>query len=159
MEFLLNQLMMICSTGLFYCENFVFILCNREVRLSDFDKDTCKDFNNDLKAYSKISKGQDYISLDVKFPPNYPYEPPFIRVVKPRFKFRTGHVTIGGSICMELLTPAGWRPIYTLEAVLIQIKTEMSLGGARLDLSNTAPYTEREAMDAFYRGLWEKMIF
>jgi hypothetical protein len=33
-----------------------------------------------------------------------PFSPPFIRVVEPRFAFHTGHVTIGGSICMELLT-------------------------------------------------------
>lgn len=35
--------------------------------------------------------------------------PPFVRVVRPRFQFRTGHVTIGGSICMELLTLSGWN--------------------------------------------------
>ena len=25
-----------------------------------------------------------------------------------RFKWHTGHVTIGGSLCTELLTPSGW---------------------------------------------------
>lgn len=38
------------------------------------------------------------------FPPNFPFAPPFIRVIRPRFMFRTGHVTIGGSICTEMLT-------------------------------------------------------
>jgi len=41
---------------------------------------------------------------------DYPVDPPFVRVVRPRFAFHSGHVTIGGSICMELLTRSGWSP-------------------------------------------------
>ena len=29
--------------------------------------------------------------------------------------FVTGHVTIGGSICMEMLTKSGWRPTNDIE--------------------------------------------
>ena len=39
---------------------------------------------------------------------NYPFAPPFARVILPRFKFKSGHVTTGGSICMQLLTTSGW---------------------------------------------------
>ena len=31
-----------------------------------------------------------------------------MRVIRPRFAFHTGHVTVGGSICIELLTSSGW---------------------------------------------------
>jgi hypothetical protein len=31
-----------------------------------------------------------------------------VRVIRPRFAFHTGHVTVGGSICIELLTSSGW---------------------------------------------------
>lgn len=84
-----------------------------------------------------------------KFPSSFPFDPPFIRVVKPRFAFHSGHVTVGlkfseflfftkfffgwlfslfvkgGSICFELLTRSGWSPACTIESVLIQIRTEM----------------------------------
>lgn len=55
------------------------------------------------------------------FPENFPFEPPFIRVVKPKFAFRTGHVTIGGSICMESITPAGWSSARSIEGIFMEI--------------------------------------
>ena len=54
------------------------------------------------------------ISLD---PPRRPAQPPYVRVIRPRFVYRTGHVTIGGSICTEMLTSAGWSPTMTMESV------------------------------------------
>ena len=36
---------------------------------------------------------QDYILLEMNFPSDYPFAPPFIRVVEPRFAFHSGHVT------------------------------------------------------------------
>ena len=91
------------------------------------------------------------IDLAVSFPSSYPAAPPYIRVLRPRFAFRTGHVTIGGSICTEMLTSSGWSSTMTVEAVLIGIRTNMLTGGARLDLRNKTDYSEHEARDAFNR--------
>ena len=33
--------------------------------------------------------------------------------------FFSGHVTIGGSICMEMLTKSGWRPCNDIEVNII----------------------------------------
>eukprot|EP01027_Heterolobosea_sp_BB2_P019822 GEZU01027927.1.p1 GENE.GEZU01027927.1~~GEZU01027927.1.p1 ORF type:complete len:327 (+),score=157.29 GEZU01027927.1:179-1159(+) len=129
-----------------------------EVRLNGFD-DSDGPIAKDLKEYKK-KHGIDYVKLDMKFQKDYPFSPPFIRVVKPRFQFHTGHVTIGGSICMELLTTSGWRPINDIESVLIQIRSEMIQGGARIDFANQSEYTEHEAREAFIRVArhhgWEK---
>ena len=79
-------------------------------------------------------------------------EPPFVRVITPRFAFHTGHVTVGGSICMELLTSSGWRPTYTVESVLIQIRSSFVEGGGRLDPQRAhIPYSALEACEAFKR--------
>jgi len=94
--------------------------------------------------------GYGHIELEIIFPQNFPWDPPFIRVVRPRFQYRTGHVTVGGSICMELLTPSGWMPTNSLEAVLVQIRSEMLMGEARLEGTNGI-YTEYEAKAAFDR--------
>jgi ubiquitin-conjugating enzyme E2 Q len=55
---------------------------------------------------------QDMLELDVPsillhliFPDNFPFAPPFMRVVEPRIE--KGFVMEGGAICMELLTPRG----------------------------------------------------
>ncbi len=74
------------------------------------------------------------LEYEVIFPENYPLNPFFIRVVQPRFAFHTGHVTIGGSICMESLTPTGWVSIRSLESMLVEIISLLNAGNARLDL-------------------------
>jgi hypothetical protein len=53
---------------------------------------------------------REFVKMELTFPKDYPFSPPFIRVIEPRFKFHTGHVTIGGSICHEILTRSGWTP-------------------------------------------------
>ncbi|KAF0978718.1 hypothetical protein FDP41_002538 [Naegleria fowleri] len=130
-----------------------------EIRFFKFDPKEDGQIAKDLAEYSK-KFGIDYITLDLTFPLEFPFKPPFIRVLKPRFAFRTGHVTIGGSICMELLTSSGWSSVCSLESIFVQIRTEMIAGEARLDFSNTTPYTEHEAKEAFFRVAerygWEK---
>ena len=91
------------------------------------------------------------ILLRVSFPSTYPTAPPYIRVIRPRFQFRTGHVTIGGSICTEMLTSAGWSSTMTIESALLSIRTNMLVGGARIDHGNRHDYSEAEAREAFNR--------
>jgi len=117
------------------------------------------DLGKDLAEYNKL-RGIEFVQLEMRFPAEYPWKPPFIYVKHPRFQFRTGHVTIGGSICMELLTSSGWSPANDIENILIQIRSEIIAGGARLDLRNLTPYSEEEAKQAFVRVArqhgWEK---
>ena len=87
----------------------------------------------------------------MKFPEAYPFKPPFIRVISPRFAFHTGRVTVGGSICFELLTGSGWKPINSLEAIFLQIKLEMTMGKPRVDFEKDYVYSESEAKEAFFR--------
>jgi len=109
------------------------------------------DLGTDLKESQK-KFGIDYVELEMRFSEAYPFRPPFVRVVRPRFRFHTGHVTVGGSICMELLTNSGWRSTNDIESVLIQIRAEMQGGNARLELGSSAQYSESEAWDAFFRA-------
>ncbi len=98
------------------------------------------------------------------FPRDYPFSPvcilffvlnrkqssrlllqPFVRVIRPRFKFLTGHITIGGSICtqvseifpmfkehvnlfgvkFQLLTLSGWVSTASLENIIVQLRAEI----------------------------------
>ncbi|KAK3085847.1 hypothetical protein FSP39_009580 [Pinctada imbricata] len=118
--------------------------------------------SKDLEQYAKKYQTDPYIKMEMTFPTDYPMAPPFVRVVKPRFKFLTGHVTIGGSICMEMLTKSGWVPSNDIENILVQIRCEiLSDPNAGLDLGNAnREYTEHEAKDAFRRMVqrynWDK---
>lgn len=70
------------------------------------------------------------ILLHLVFPDNFPFAPPFMRVVEPRIE--KGYVMEGGAICMELLTPRGWASAYTVEAVLMQFAASVVKGQGRI---------------------------
>eukprot|EP00349_Pseudokeronopsis_sp_Brazil_P010358 CAMPEP_0202980330 /NCGR_PEP_ID=MMETSP1396-20130829/86281_1 /ASSEMBLY_ACC=CAM_ASM_000872 /TAXON_ID= /ORGANISM="Pseudokeronopsis sp., Strain Brazil" /LENGTH=97 /DNA_ID=CAMNT_0049720247 /DNA_START=519 /DNA_END=808 /DNA_ORIENTATION=- len=91
------------------------------------------------------------ILYEVIFSDQYPLSPMFIRVVSPRFKYQTGHVTVGGSICMESLTPSGWTSARSVESYFVEILSLLNAGGARIDLNTNQPYSLQEAQEAFNR--------
>ena len=46
---------------------------------------------------------------------------------------QTGHVTVGGSMCTELLTPGGWQPM-TVHALLLTVCQMLRQGEAQIQL-------------------------
>jgi ubiquitin-protein ligase len=92
------------------------------------------------------------IEIEITFKKSYPIAPPFIRVVYPHFKFHSGHITVGGSLCMEMLTNQGWSPTFNVENVITQIKMAIADGGGEIDEVNyRRRYTMDEALEAFKR--------
>jgi ubiquitin-conjugating enzyme E2 Q len=118
------------------------------VELFGFDEKSL--FAAQLVQYKNLT-GRDYVELQVTFPPDYPMHPPFVRVVQPRFKFHTGRVTIGGSLCTSLLTQEGWTPILSIQSVLINIFADIQAGDPEIDFKNNTPYSLEEAKHAFRR--------
>ncbi len=132
-----------------------FVIKNRgddlftwDVFMTEFDPES--PITGDLQR-----RGVDSVHVEISFPitgQKYPFAPPFVRVVYPRFEFHTGHITIGGSVCIELLTPQGWSSVYKIESLLVQLKALVLAGGARLDETKwNVPYDVREAKGAFTR--------
>jgi len=115
-----------------------------EVKLFGFDP------KDEEIARDMARLGVKYIVIHIKFPEDFPLSPPFCRIVRPRFRFHTGHVTLGGSICMELLTRKGWSPENSIEAVIMTIRSNFLEGGARLESAH-GDYSEAEAHEAFDR--------
>ncbi|KAG5350793.1 hypothetical protein C0989_009247 [Termitomyces sp. Mn162] len=74
------------------------------VEMHSFDDDL--PVARDLKARNLNS-----VIFEIRFPPTFPIAPPFFRILTPRFlpfiQGGGGHVTAGGSICMDLLTSDG----------------------------------------------------
>ncbi|XP_045193955.2 ubiquitin-conjugating enzyme E2 Q2-like [Mercenaria mercenaria] len=121
-----------------------------DVKLTGFPADTT--LGKDIRNWAEKHKREPVVYLEMQFPGEYPMAPPFVRVTRPRFKFLTGHVTIGGSICMEMLTKSGWTPTNDIESILVQIRSEiMSDPNTRLDSNPDREYGEAEARDAFNR--------
>lgn len=110
-----------------------------------------------LDRWQALSKQQAVIVLDIRFPIDYPKSVPFVRIIKPRFQWHTGHVTIGGSLCTELLTPQGWRPM-CVEALLLTVCEMLREGNAKIQLRADEhcshpllDYSEEEARSAYER--------
>jgi ubiquitin-conjugating enzyme E2 Q len=109
---------------------------------------------SDFETYARRYSRPKTVVFEVRFPNTYPADPPFVRLIRPRIQFRTGHVTIGGSICVEGLTRQGWINTRTVENVLVEVLTNIPLGGGRLDIQGSGyDYQLAEAMDAFERML------
>jgi len=88
------------------------------------------------------------IKLYIEFN-NFPFEPPFIHIIYPRFIRGTAHITSDGAICMESLTSSGWSSLVSIENLLIQIKTLIIDGKGKIDYTNTTPYTYTNAKKSF----------
>ena len=128
------------------------------IELHSFDK--ALPLSADMKKAGITS-----IVLEMRFTGNFPFSPPFVRVVRPRFlPFLAGgggHVTAGGAICMELLTNNGWLVTNSIESLLLQIRMAISSTDprpARLESrgarygDNNSSYSVGEAIEAFRRA-------
>lgn len=75
------------------------------------------------------------IVCEIRFPSRYPFDPPFVRVVRPRFlsfmQGGGGHVTAGGAMCMEVSYVLLSYPLS-----LLYSRTNLTL----TDLPITAPH-------------------
>lgn len=100
------------------------------------------------------------VVLEIRFPSRFPMEPPFVRVIRPRFltflQGGGGHVTAGGAMCMELLTNSGWSAVASLDSVLLQVRlaiTSTDPRPARLDRGfHSQDYNIGEAVQAYRRA-------
>jgi ubiquitin-conjugating enzyme E2 Q len=96
------------------------------VKLMGFAEDTT--LYKDMQEFGVV-----HIELEMSFPEDYPFLPPYVRVVRPRFAKGTGFI-IDGAICMELLSTAGWNPCYDPESVIVSVRAMLAEGGARLEI-------------------------
>jgi len=119
------------------------------VRLFGWDEGS--QIKEDMFLFESVT-GKDHVLLEVLFPPNFPDDPPFLRVVYPRFHQYTGHITSGGSICIKDLTRSGWDPKFQLSSFFIMIRNLLLEGGALVDMDSAGvEYSEEEARAAFQR--------
>jgi len=122
-----------------------------EIKIDVLKYELSKELKEDFIRRQKENKDA-LLVYEIIFNENYPFHPPFIRVVRPRFMYQTGHVTVGGSICMESLTPTGWSSARSIESFMVEILSLLNGGGGRLDQKmGNQDYSINEAKEAFNR--------
>eukprot|EP00035_Acanthoeca_spectabilis_P022202 m.442518 g.442518 ORF g.442518 m.442518 type:complete len:287 (+) comp18818_c0_seq1:198-1058(+) len=115
-----------------------------DVWLKKWDPDS--KLAGDLKGLAG-AHGVGDVWIRMSFPDNFPFSPPFVRVLAPNIQ--GGFVLSGGAICMELLTPDGWSSAYTVEAIIHQTMSMMVKGDARVVTRASKPFTEAEARRSY----------
>ena len=91
-------------------------------------------FDSEQKITKSLYENDiDKIKLEIRFPDKYPFDPPFVRVVYPRFKYRTGHITINGAICHKILSNENWSPGCYIQTLLMDIRCNIMIGEAELE--------------------------
>ena len=100
---------------------------------------------------SKENNGQDYVLLSFTFPEDFPFKPPFVRVISPVLD--GGFITKAGAVCLELLTPQGWFATYSIESIIIQLGLTLVQGEARINFETNPKhrYTMLRAEMSFQR--------
>ncbi|KAF7190440.1 Ubiquitin-conjugating enzyme E2 Q2 [Pseudocercospora fuligena] len=97
------------------------------------------------------------IVLEIRFNKDFPFTPPYVRVVRPQFltfnQGGGGHIVMGGAMCMELLTNTGWSSVSSMESVLMQIRMAIaSEPYARLNKGVKNDYGVAEAAEGYMRA-------
>uniref|UniRef100_A0A3P8NY82 E2 ubiquitin-conjugating enzyme n=1 Tax=Astatotilapia calliptera TaxID=8154 RepID=A0A3P8NY82_ASTCA len=115
------------KTGIYSVELVNDSLYEWHVKLRTVDPDS--PLHSDLQVL-KEKEGVDYILLNFSYKDNFPFDPPFVRVVSPVLS--GGYVLGGGALCMELLTKQGWSSAYSIESVIMQINATLVKGKARV---------------------------
>lgn len=115
-----------------------------DVKLFKFDEDS--ELAHDLE-HMKSVHGIDNVWLRFSFPDDFPFSPPFVRVIAPLVQ--GGYVLSGGAICLELLTPQGWSQAYKMESVIMQISSTMVSGRARVVSTVKSKFSLKEARKSY----------
>jgi ubiquitin-conjugating enzyme E2 Q len=117
------------------------------VYLGNFPSDL--PFAQDLKYLGILE-----VEIEIRWGPQKPITPPFVRVLQPRFlpfsDGSGGHVTVGGSLCMSVLTMDDWSPVYSIVQILIMVHLSLcSMDPWPARIAEKGGYLEEEAMDAY----------
>ncbi|XP_051012441.1 ubiquitin-conjugating enzyme E2 Q2 isoform X2 [Acomys russatus] len=133
------------KAGIYSVELINDSLYDWHVKLHKVDSDS--PLHSDLQIL-KEKEGIEYILLSFSFKDNFPFDPPFVRVVLPVLS--GGYVLGGGALCMELLTKQGWSSAYSIESVIMQINATLVKGKARVQFgANKNQYNLARAQQSY----------
>ncbi|XP_045544502.1 ubiquitin-conjugating enzyme E2 Q2 isoform X2 [Salmo salar] len=133
------------KTGIYSVELVNDSLYEWHVKIRTVDPDS--PLHSDLQVL-KEKERVDYILLSFSYKDNFPFDPPFVRVVSPVLS--GGYVLGGGALCMELLTKQGWSSAYSIESVIMQINATLVKGKARVQFgANKNQYSLARAQQSY----------
>lgn len=93
----------------------------------------------DKLADSLCDESQNVLTLELKFPPEFPNIPPEVWLRRPWLKYNSETpVTFAGRVCHEILTNAGWLPTTRTLTVLTEVHDLLLKAGGEVDVDVSA---------------------
>uniref|UniRef100_A0A8C1AZ82 Ubiquitin-conjugating enzyme E2Q family member 1 n=1 Tax=Cyprinus carpio carpio TaxID=630221 RepID=A0A8C1AZ82_CYPCA len=113
------------------------------VKLRTVDPDS--PLHSDLQVL-KEKEGMDYILLSFSYKDNFPFDPPFARVVSPVL---SGGLVLVSGVCVCVCSQ-GWSSAYSIESVIMQINATLVKGKARVQFgANKNQYSLARAQQSY----------
>lgn len=109
------------------------------------------DLSEHAERYGGKSRG--HITVEVRFPPQYPTVPPALFLRRPILVDYTGGV-LGGAFVMPQLNPEQWNPDLSMHDVIKAARDTLLRQGARVDMSVSTDYPL-----AGYRAARERLLY
>ena len=88
------------------------------------------------------------ITIKIKFPELYPFEPPFVFISSPTFNTSATNITKSGAVCCEYLTKSNWLPAISIENLIVQIFSLIVEPNLPYIVPNTN-YSELDAINSY----------
>jgi len=120
------------TNGLVRCEPV-------EDNLMEWEADMCFPPGSDLQcgldqlAANAGDPSENYMTLRMRFPLDFPASPPEVWLRRPRLRHGSGPVSFGGRLCSQLLGSDGWRPATSMLALFGEVQQELLDNRAEVD--------------------------
>uniref|UniRef100_A0A8C7J7W1 E2 ubiquitin-conjugating enzyme n=1 Tax=Oncorhynchus kisutch TaxID=8019 RepID=A0A8C7J7W1_ONCKI len=133
------------KTGIYSVELVNDSLYEWHVKIRTVDPDS--PLHSDLQVM-KEKEGVDYILLSFSYKDNFPFDPPFVRVVSPVL---SGGDQVKVGLMMHFFTLfQGWSSAYSIESVIMQINATLVKGKARVQFgANKNQYNLARAQQSY----------
>jgi ubiquitin-protein ligase len=93
--------------------------------MNEYKKLQSSVYSVELKTMDCWLVTYDGVTINIKFPELFPFEPPFIYIISPQFNNMAVNITKDGAICCEYLTKSNWLPAISIESVVVMIFSEI----------------------------------
>uniref|UniRef100_A0A3Q2QGU1 E2 ubiquitin-conjugating enzyme n=1 Tax=Fundulus heteroclitus TaxID=8078 RepID=A0A3Q2QGU1_FUNHE len=128
------------KTGIYSVELVNDSLYEWHVKLRKVDPDS--PLHSDLQVL-KEKEGVEFILLNFSYKDNFPFDPPFVRVVSPVLSGGSVHLLV--CVCFQ-----GWSSAYSIESVIMQINATLVKGKARVQFgANKNQYNLARAQQSY----------
>jgi ubiquitin-protein ligase len=118
--------------------------------MNEYKKLQSSVYSVELKTMDCWMVTYDGVTINIKFPELFPFEPPFIYIMSPQFNSMAVNITKDGAICCEYLTKSNWLPAISIESIVVMIFSEIIKPNIQhLVNDSTIQYDEMKAIISY----------